>query len=176
MVQSIWLQFHEKQLTHEIIPKIIDTVKSVIKCYSYEDEKKMNAHIFRILDYQKIMTIIQKLGLKIDDTKKCDCGCYSTELEQLLWNLSPEGSPLEFDHGCILNPKDYKGGLGCLSKDIIQALTRFCIGKDLWGTGGHQYERALILREILTQISIKLKQLGIDSELDLSDCPDINEE
>ena len=128
MVQSIWLQFHENQLTHDNIPKIIDTVKSVIKCFSFADEKKSNTHIFRILEYPKIMTIIQKLGLKIDDTKKCDCGCDSTELESLLWYLSPEGSPIEFNHGCILNPKDYVNGLESLPiKDIIQALTRFCI-------------------------------------------------
>ena len=153
MVQSIWLQFDKRQMTKKNIQIIIETVKDTYKTYSYVDDKYSNTHKFAFLDITDFKAISRILGIKLDDKKRCDCGCYSTTLERVMYFCD-----LEFTYGKkFANTLSYKP-------------VYFNIGRNVWGSLGLYYERLNILRFILEEIKTELDNKGIKSRLDLDDC------
>lgn len=157
MVQSIWLNFDRRQMTKKNIQTIIETVKDTYKTYSYIDTNHSNTHKFVFLDYTDFKVISRILGIKLDDKKRCSCGCCSTTLEIVMYFCD-----LEFNYGKIFLKlvKD---------KSVIQP-TYFNIGRNVWGDVGQYYERLNILRFILEEIKSNLDDKGIKSKLDIDDC------
>jgi len=156
MVQSIWLEFDKKQITKENIQTIIETIKDNFKTYSYVDDKHSNTTKFAFLDCFQIRNIAKSINLEIDDKERCDCGCYSTTFERVVYFID-----LEFNYG------------KCFNKTLPeedQPYTYFRLGRDVWGSIGLYYERLNILRFILEHIKKELDKKGIRSELSLSDC------
>lgn len=156
MVQSIWLEFDKKQLTKENIQIIKEIIKNNYKTYSYIDDKYSNTSKFVFLDICEIKKIIKILNLEIDDEKRCDCGCYSTDLEMIMFFID-----LEFDYG---------KGFNKIIPAEDQPYTYFRLGRDVWGSIGYYFERLNILRYILEKIKSELDKKGIKSEIDLNDC------
>lgn len=155
MVQSIWLKFKKEDIDKKTIPIIINTIKDRYKTYSYLSDVHINTHHFELLDINQIKKIIKKLGLKVDGTKRCKCGCYSTDLEIITHFLD-----LDFHYGKILKH----------IPTVSQRFEYFEIGRDITLSVGMSYERFNILRYILEDIQKHLEQKGIESTLDLSDC------
>lgn len=156
MVQSIWLEFDEKQMTKENIQKIIKIIKDNFKTYSYVDDKYSNTTKFSFLDCSQIRNIANSINLEIDDKKRCDCGCYSTVFERIVYFID-----LEFNYGKCFNK---------ILPEDEQPYTYFRLGRDVWGSIGLYYERLNILRFILEHIKNELDKQKIHSKLSLNDC------
>ncbi len=146
MVQSIWIQFDEKQLNNKIVKKIIKIVKNKYRVFG---DPRDNALFLKFLDCNQINIISNKLRLNIDDKKFCDCGCYSTNFERFVWFID-----LEFNFG--------------KQADILDIYFR--IGRNVWGSVGMYKERLNVLRYILEDLIKEFNNQGIKCKLDLSDC------
>lgn len=151
MVQSIWLQFDNKELdNHVMIKWIKKIVKSKYKCYSFVDEKDKFTYRFKFIDCNQFISIIEKLNLKVDDHHQCDCGCLSTDLERLIYFID-----LEFNYGKVFKELDY---------------IYFRLGRNIYSSIDPFNERLMILRYMLEDIKTEFDKVGIVSKLDLSDC------
>ncbi len=150
MVQSIWLSFDETQLNEATVKRIIDIIKDRYKTVAFDSEKMSNVTEFHFLDCHQIKDIQTKLKLKVDDSKRCDYGCFSTDFEKLMWYIS-----LEFFHGKI-HP-----GINQPS---------FSLGRIVTCSVGLHRERLNVLRYILMELSQEFISQGIICQLDLSDC------
>lgn len=146
MVQSIWLKFDKKQRTPEIISTIINVVKRCYKSYSYVDENFSSKFHFRPINCLQIRDICKELNLTVDDTRQCDCGCYSTDFEMLTYFLD-----LEFCYGNLYD------------------VDFFDLGRNCYMQVGMYKERFWILRYILERIQLELLTKNIKSTLDFSD-------
>jgi hypothetical protein len=131
---------------------IIRIIKSCYKMCSYIDDKMLNKMVFEFLDCNQHKKILKEIGLKIDDTKLCDCGCYSTNFELVMKFIS-----LELDYGKFNEQID---------------IENYRIGRNVWGSVGMYTERLNLLRYILEDIQKELKKHDIQSEMDFNDCED----
>ena len=154
MVQSIWLKFDELEHNHNkdsIIQTIKEIVKKSYKTYSCYERSSTTLFKFYFIDCNQIKEISTKLGITLDDTTICPCGCMSTDLEILSHFIQ-----LELKHGLIT--------------EVIPELVYFDLGQNLWGNVGMFHERLNIIRYILEDIQQQLKEHGIKSTIDLEDC------
>jgi hypothetical protein len=153
MVQSIWLNI-DKQTMIFNKPEIIRIIKSCYKTCNYVDDidGMLNKITFEFLDCNQHKKILEKIGLKINDSKFCDCGCYSTDFELVMKFIS-----LELNYGKFNDQID---------------IEFYRIGRNVWGSVGMYTERLNLLRYILEDIQKELKKHNIPSEMDFSDCED----
>lgn len=154
MVQSIWLNFDLNQRNDETISKIIEIVKDNYKCYSYisPDTYKagvhdLNVRCFIFLDTVQIKEVLNKIGLLVNDKKRCNCGCYSTDFETMMYFIN-----LELTYGSISDVEYFR------------------LGRDVWGSVGLFKERLNVLRYILENLQKSFNKEGIKSDLCLDDC------
>lgn len=152
MVQSIWLNFDKRQLNKDGVDGIKKIIKNKYKCYSYIDEKQQNTMHFKFLDSCQISDTLKKIKLNVDDKKRCDCGCYSTDFERLMFFID-----LELNFGKI----DDSG---------IIKYSYFQLGRNVWGSVGMYKERLNTIRAMLEELKTDFDKSGINCELDLSDC------
>lgn len=152
MVQSIWLNFDKRQLNENTVNTIKKIIKDKYKCYSYIDDKQTNTMHFKFLDSCQISEILKKIKLSVEDNKRCDCGCYSTDFERLVFLID-----LELNFGKI----DDSG---------IIKYSYFQLGRTVWGSVGMYKERLNTIRAILEEIKKDMDKKGIKCKLDLSDC------
>ncbi len=156
MVQSIWLEFDEEEMNEEMIDEIVKTINENYKTFSTVGIPKKSTfsnsdvHGFNFIDCQEIVEILKKVGLEVDDEKRCDCGCYNTDFEMLVGYIS-----LEFMHGQMNGSVD----------DVY-----FRVGRDITMSVGMYGLRLNILRYILEDIQEELDKKGINSEMNFGDC------
>lgn len=154
MVQSIWLEFDEisDSVNKETaIQTIKEVMKKSYKTYSCYDRGSTTRFQFYFKDFREIKEIADRIGIEIDDTKMCSCGCMSTNLETLTHFIQ-----LELMHGPLV--------------DQMPDLVYFQLGQNVYGEVGMYYERLNIIRYILEDMQKQLREYGIKAELDLSDC------
>jgi hypothetical protein len=116
------------------------------------DDKQQNAIHFKFLDSCQILNILKKLNLVVDDKKRCECGCYSTDFERLMFFID-----LELNFGKI----DDSG---------IIKYSYFQLGRNVWGSIGMYDERLNTIRFILEDLKKVFDKENIKCKLDLSDC------